>query len=249
MQPKDLTDWHEGTIDECPICGNKDLEFEDMLGFRPGGSAFVSRCTSCEQRVHIAEFLSHKKEFISRWSLIEPISTQLHKAGEIPGEIAELVRTDLLLVNEELISYLAKHPEMMYDVSPRKFEELVAELLYRMGYDVELTPYSKDGGYDILAIWRGEVGSLLTLVECKRYRLDRPVGVEHVRNLIGVWDSVRASHAMIATTSSFTSGARDLERKYKWQLSLHDYGTLHSWLQKYHIGERGKRQEKRGAER
>jgi len=43
-------------------------------------------------------------------------------------------------VNDLLINYLAAHPELMKDVHPRRFEELVAELFRRMGYEVVRIP-------------------------------------------------------------------------------------------------------------
>ena len=65
----------------------------------------------------------------------------LHKAGLV-------LRVDLSEINEELIKYLAKHPEKMLDLNPRKFEELVAALFRAKGYDVELTPVQRDYAVD-----------------------------------------------------------------------------------------------------
>jgi hypothetical protein len=48
---------------------------------------------------------------------------------------------------------LAKHPEKMQDLTPRKFEELVAALFRAKGYDVELTPA------DLPAVPVGRMGS------------------------------------------------------------------------------------------
>jgi hypothetical protein len=38
-------------------------------------------------------------------------------------------------VNKELKRYLAKHPQKLYDLSPRKFEELVADILKDFGFE------------------------------------------------------------------------------------------------------------------
>jgi hypothetical protein len=54
--------------------------------------------------------------------------------------------------NDELIRYLAMHPEIMHELEPRQFEELIAELFSRMGYVVELTNRTRDGGKDICAL-------------------------------------------------------------------------------------------------
>jgi hypothetical protein len=58
----------------------------------------------------------------------------------------------LRVVNGLLIERLRRVPELMHQLHPRAFEELVAELLAARGYDVTLTPFSGDGGRDILAV-------------------------------------------------------------------------------------------------
>ena len=46
-------------------------------------------------------------------------------------------------------------------MSPRGFEELVAEMLSRLGYEVTLTPASRDGGKDIYAARRDHLGTFV----------------------------------------------------------------------------------------
>ena len=121
----------------------------------------------------------------------------------------------------------------MKDVHPRRFEELVAELFRRMGYEVVLTPTARDGGRDVHAFQKGGVGTLLTLVECKRFRPDRKVGVGVVRALFGVVEAERASHGIIATTSSFTRDAKLFQQNLQYRLSLRDFTDLAKWCKQY----------------
>jgi len=44
------------------------------------------------------------------------------------------VALDIGGVNEELMELLKSRPELLRTLTPRKFEELVAELLQRLGY-------------------------------------------------------------------------------------------------------------------
>jgi hypothetical protein len=44
----------------------------------------------------------------------------------------------ILATDPRLIAYLVSHPEELYRLSPRGFEELIAELLNKMGYKVRL---------------------------------------------------------------------------------------------------------------
>src|SRR5207244_944984 len=48
-------------------------------------------------------------------------------------------------VTDELIRVLARQPNLVYELDPRRFEEVVAELLARLGYHVQLTSPSRDG--------------------------------------------------------------------------------------------------------
>ncbi|MES2920993.1 MAG: restriction endonuclease [Verrucomicrobiota bacterium] len=136
-------------------------------------------------------------------------------------------------VSTELLAYFARHPEDLRHIEPRKFEELMAKIFEDQGYDVELTPPSRDGGRDLMLVQKASIGSILTLVECKRYAKGRPVGVEIVRSLYGVVEEERASKGLIATTSHFTKGAVDFRDRLRYRLELADYDRISSWLRPY----------------
>lgn len=150
-------------------------------------------------------------------------------------EAGGVFRVDTADVNRELIDYLAQHPNRMHDLTPRKFEELVAELFRAKGYDVELTRASRDDGRDVICTHRTDFGTMLLYVECKKYGPNNPVGVEIVRSLYGVVESARASHGIIATTSRFTSGAVEFHRSNQYRLSLQDFDAVSAWLRDYRI--------------
>lgn len=156
-------------------------------------------------------------------------------AAEPPGETVDAgLAVSLSQINAELIAYVRKKPELLHDLSPRGFESLVAELLSDMGYEVQLTPQTRDGGRDLLAVFRVPHGEILTLVECKKFRRDRKVGIEIVeRFLFTIREKDRASCGLIATTSSFSTEARALAGKYRWQLALRDFDMLKDWIAQY----------------
>ena len=161
----------------------------------------------------------------------EPIQL-LYKAEKEPEGDAR-TRIDLMVADDELIRYLKLHPEQMYNLNPRRFEELVAAILKDLGYSVELTQNSADGGVDIFATQKSGVGEVLLVVDCKRYARRRPVGVEIVRSLFGVGERHRASMAILATTSFFTKPAHEFQRALCHRLSLKDYHDLLGWLNNY----------------
>lgn len=148
-------------------------------------------------------------------------------------ELITELKPRIIFDNEILVERLRREPLSVYELSPRKFEELVAELLSDLGYEVELTPASRDGGKDILAYMPTPHGRILCLVEVKRYRQDHKVGVELIRQLYGTLVDANASSAMLVTTSSFSSGARAFQQKHQYKLALRDYGNIVQWLQGY----------------
>lgn len=130
----------------------------------------------------------------------------------------------------EVLRDLRDWPQGLLSLEPRKFEELIAELLSREGMEVQLTPTTHDGGRDILAFADTVAGRHLYLVECKRYRPDRPVQVGWVRSLYGVVEHERATAGILVTTSYFTRSAQRFADGLKHRISLKDYEELVAWL-------------------
>jgi hypothetical protein len=143
---------------------------------------------------------------------------------------SKVLRVDLEDINDELIVYLARHPEKMRELQPRKFEELVAELFRSKGYDVQLTQRTRDGGLDIYAVQRSAIGTAMVIIECKRYAAKNKVGVEIIRGLYGVVEQKSATKGIIATTSYFTKAAREFHNDLQYRLGLADFDALRTML-------------------
>lgn len=131
---------------------------------------------------------------------------------------------------DRVLRDIATRPHSIHDLTPRQFEEFMAELLEREGMNVTLTPPSKDGGYDILATSKSQFGSHLYLVECKRYAPNRPVGVELVRNLYGLVEQKGATAGILATTSRFTKGAIEWGGTVLPRMTLKDFESISHWV-------------------
>jgi restriction endonuclease Mrr len=147
--------------------------------------------------------------------------------------IVREINIELSAINEELVRYLAANPECLYRIDPYRFEELVAELQNDMGYRVQLTKRSGDNGRDILALFKVPMGEILTVVECKRYAPDNVVGLDIVERFLYTISRDRANCGMIATTSSYSSGARARATEHRLQLQLKDFGDVRDWLRHY----------------
>lgn len=142
----------------------------------------------------------------------------------------QLILPTLQVISTEVLRRLKAHPHELHQIRPRQFEELICEILSRLGWRIELTPASRDGGYDIVG-FSGSAGGLSSswLIECKKYGLENKVGVGVVRALCGVKEQVKVANAMIVTTSTFTSGALEMGTS-RWDLSLRDHENVLAWV-------------------
>jgi len=136
----------------------------------------------------------------------------------------------LVEVNEWVLRHLKRYPQEIFNLSPRQFELTVAEILERLGWEIHVTPASRDGGKDIVAFLPTALGPHLCLIETKLFRLDRPVGVGIIRGLYGVVEDADASSGALITTSYFTDPAIQFAKAHPNKLHLHDFDALKKWI-------------------
>jgi hypothetical protein len=67
------------------------------------------------------------------------------------------------------------------------------------------------------------------LIECKRYAPSHKVGVELVRALYGVRMHEKATKGILATTSTFTHGAKAFFNDHLWELEPRDFDGVVDW--------------------
>lgn len=156
-----------------------------------------------------------------------------------PRQLAELrrnepVKRELVGVNEQLMRWLAKHPEYMRELPPRKFEEVIAEILRDLGYTVQLTPATRDGGRDIIVGVKTSFGELLVIVECKRWCPPHKVGLAVVERFLHVLrDKTKANLGVIAATTTFTLDAQKSAQEFSYLLKLADFDHLKEMAKNY----------------
>jgi len=142
-------------------------------------------------------------------------------------------------IPEQFWKTLAAQPEELSRCPARYLEELVAELLRTDGWsDVQVVADSNMHGPDIIACSSRtiEAEPEILVVECKRYRKDRPVGVREVRKLVHWLDEeYKTTLGMVVTTSSFrrTAHSMALEQMNRLKLSLVDQEKIIHWLRRY----------------
>jgi HJR/Mrr/RecB family endonuclease len=151
------------------------------------------------------------------------------------NQIQSNVEIKLNSLYDQLIQSIVKNPHSIYSITPRQFEELIAELLVYNGWEVELTPETRDGGYDLFAISKpDELTGVKSsfVIECKRYSIERKVGISTVRQLLHVKDRITASNAMIITSSDFTKGVYDYKAE-RYDFDAKNFESVINWCNRY----------------
>ncbi len=132
-----------------------------------------------------------------------------------------------------LIEKIKTDPRTLDEISPREFEELIGELLGSLGWQINLTSQTRDGGYDIFAKSKDLVDIETTwVIEVKKYKEDKKIGISHIRQLYSIKNYLNVSQALLVTSSSFTTLAREFE-KAKYDISLADRAKILDWVNLY----------------
>ena len=165
----------------------------------------------------------------NRWNHDTPVSQSIYL---LHSEFIESMRGSGY---ESLISAartILDRVEVLRKAHPRVagslFEKLVADVCAELGWTVELTAPSNDGGRDIIAIQHGPTYAKY-LIECKFWQ--RRVGVQIVRALHGVLEDEGATKAILVTTQGVTGPARDYVERHRWRLEVRDLEGLLRWLE------------------
>lgn len=204
--------------------------------------SYVILAIEKENEEHNYELVDAKVSFESEDIASEKITAQMQNIAKTRKVETDLYESTLFKkesaiivgdIDDAIKSFFKKYPEKMYDINPRKFEELIASILVDFGFDIELTKATRDGGRDIIARIKNGVTSFLTYIECKRYAPDNKIGVELVRNVSGVLYLDKPAKSIIVTTSYFTKDAKEIAKKIENQLDLKDFNDIKNWLQRY----------------
>ena len=215
-----------GTVIKDPI--DKDWSYVIVAKDEDGAYRYI------EGEVSLPSQEDAESKIFSAMSLLDEKGTYEEELYTEPEDTSSNeAQVVITTIDEQIKTYFKKNPEKMYDLSPRKFEELVAAILKDMGFDVELTKATRDGGRDIIAHITNSVCSFLTHIECKKYAPDNKVGVGIIREVMGVHQIRNATKSIIVTTGFFSKDAVKEAALVENHLDLKDFNDLKEWLQKY----------------
>ena len=119
----------------------------------------------------------------------------------------------------------------------RHSKKIIAEIFASHGFRVELTGRVGGRSADILAIRTDELGvDTRYLIEAKRYRAGRKIGLDIVNQVLGSARRQNVEHAFLVTTSRFTADVeKERVRLGELRLHLRDGEAIKEWLSHYTV--------------
>ena len=131
------------------------------------------------------------------------------------------------IVVDNLIEVLNRNFSLVNKIHPTDFEFVVARLLEKLNYRVEVTSQTRDGGFDIIAL-SGDKLPVKQLIECKRYK--NKVDVSIIRSFLYVIDKEKVNQGVLFTTSTYTKDAMKEANQFGHKIHLVDSNKLQTWI-------------------
>ena len=164
------------------------------------------------------------------FSSLEFILNTINFNEQYSNQRSNIIPQNIKELNEEILLQLSQYPELIYDLEPRLFEELIGKIFSKFKLDINLTKRTRDGGIDIIAFEDNLFSKNKYIIECKRYNPNNKISVSTVQRLYGIKQSTRATKALFVTSSYFTKPAIEFAREHAWELQLMDFNDITKWL-------------------
>jgi hypothetical protein len=144
-----------------------------------------------------------------------------------------VVVVEVIDFSRRLLRWLTQNPRLLDGIDDRKFEELIATLLWDLGLqDVELTPPRGDGGRDVIVTHVGIGGRRSRyLIECKHWVSGNKVTMHWAIKLASVARRDQADAAILLSSSGFGPKLLEQEASFmKDKVFLKDAGNVARWI-------------------
>ncbi len=142
---------------------------------------------------------------VQGWSMIVINGLELLCSTELADSVRDLYVEHNMSITEEENTLSALAAENINNLSGVEFERVCQLLVENMGFSVETTKASGDGGIDLIAYNSQPLLSGKYIIQCKRYT--GSVGEPIIRDLYGVVMSERANKGILMTTGHVTKSA------------------------------------------
>lgn len=156
-------------------------------------------------------------------------------AQSTPDELIDAAYNEL---NQSLADELI---ESMFVIDPYKFERLVVDLLFSMGYGgsrseaAQVTKKSNDEGIDGI-INEDRLGLDVIYVQAKRFQRETTIGRNHIQSFVGALAGKQANKGVFITTSAFKKTAIEYANSVAQKVILIDGGRLAELMIEHNIG-------------
>jgi restriction endonuclease Mrr len=134
----------------------------------------------------------------------------------------------------KLCELIARDPKALRHINWRQLEEVVATALEGLGFHVELTAPSKDGGRDVIAncIIKGKWST--HYIELKHWRSGKMVGQRQVFDFIEVNVKDRTDGGLFISTSGYSESVwSHLSELAQYRVQLGNKETLVTLCQRF----------------
>jgi len=178
-----------------------------------------------------AAYVEHQREMDERNKTVKEDSDDDDEKHNVIDDLS--VRT--VKYNNEIATNLLR---LIQESQPAFFENLVVDLLSKMGYkgqngSAEVTQATNDGGIDGI-INQDPLGTNTVYIQAKRYKSDNVVQRPAIEGFYGALSSKHADRGVFITTSKFSSGA--INTASNFSIVLIDGIQLTNLMLQYHVG-------------
>jgi HJR/Mrr/RecB family endonuclease len=135
--------------------------------------------------------------FLKHW--LSKIETSIDKIDE--------VSIIFKAVNDQIAKLIAENPNKLLELEWRDTERLVADVLSEFGFEVKLTPASKDGGKDIILECFNKQSRKSYIVEIKHWRSGQRVGSSLIKDFINVIINEKRDKGLYISSFGYTDNA------------------------------------------
>lgn len=179
------------------------------------GGKEARRCKKCTD---ILDYQAKKAAEFD--ALSEAQKAELAEKDRISRLSSNMYYNELARLREEYIP----HVNDIYEMSAFQFKDFMAHIFEKMGYSVQKTPRTNDGGRDAIMKLNGKK----YLLECKRYAAENSSGRPDIQKFHSAIVSDKAEGGFFVTTGKFTDNAVNYASDKK--LTLIDRSALQEFI-------------------
>jgi restriction system protein len=162
--------------------------------------------------------------------LLEPVKVELldlegigawirrHEVGK--PDYVEKVQLLIRSMSHEFAKLVSQTPDALDHLEWRDLERMMARVMEGLGFECQLTRPSKDGGKDLILMWRAKSGDQSFIVELKHWRSGKRVGRSAVADFMSVIVAENRTGGLLLSTSGYsadkTEGLTEVTREKLW---------------------------------